>query len=126
MMSGYPAKPSSLSFDKNGAFLATSGGEAITVWNFQGDGPEGTRPEVLDFHTKPITKLTFARHSMRLASGSRDGSVIIWSVKSNDESGIVGAALLSENVADLIWRPDDRALAALDASGKVTVWRVRN
>ena len=54
-----------------------------------------------------ITKLAFSNHSTRLASGSR-GSVIIWSVKNEEESGIVGAGLLGEVVADLIWRPDDR------------------
>ena len=46
MMSGYPAKPSALAFDDSGTLLATGGGEAVTVWSFRGDGPEGTQPGV--------------------------------------------------------------------------------
>ena len=55
-MSGYPAKPSSLAFDDTGTLLATGGGEAVTVWSFQGSGPEGTRPGVLEFHVQPVTR----------------------------------------------------------------------
>ena len=47
MMSGYPGKPSALAFDDAGTLLATGGGERVTVWSFQGGGPEGTRPGVL-------------------------------------------------------------------------------
>jgi len=31
---------------------------------------------------------------------------------------------VADVVADLLWRPDGRALAALDAQGGVTAWRV--
>jgi len=129
-MHGYPGKPSSLSFDDKGVLLATSGGEDVTVWSFQGDGPEGTRPGVLEFHIKPVTALTFAGRGRRLASGARDGGVVVWSLQGSGEGVPVGAALVGDGtrlpdiVSDLAWRPDDRGLAALDASGGVTYWRV--
>ncbi|MEC7985280.1 MAG: hypothetical protein VX278_08955, partial [Myxococcota bacterium] len=107
-----------------GTLLATGGGEAVTVWSFQGNGPEGTEPGVLDFHVQPITTLEFAPRGMRLASGARDGAVILWSLKSHGEGGASGAALVGDIVSELIWRPDGRGLAALDANGGVTVWRV--
>jgi len=124
MMSGYPGKPSALAFDDAGTLLATSGGQVVTVWSFHGSGPEGTRPGALELHIESITTLVFARRSMRLASGGRDGAVVVWSLRKNGEGGAIGAAMVAGVVADLHWRTDGRALAALDAQGGVTVWRV--
>ena len=125
-MSGYPAKPSALAFDDTGTLLATGGGEAVTVWSFQGSGPEGTRPGVLEFHVQPVTTLSFAPGAMRLASGGRDGAVVVWSLHRDGEGDPIGVAVVAGAVAELYWRPDRRALAALDAQGGVTVWRVSN
>ncbi|MCY4386830.1 MAG: PQQ-binding-like beta-propeller repeat protein [Desulfurellaceae bacterium] len=124
MMSGYPGKPSALAFDETGTLLATGGGEAVTVWSFQGSGPEGTRPGVLELHVQPVTTLAFARRAMRLASGGRDGAVVVWSLQRDGEGGPIGDAVVAGVVAELYWRPDGRALAALDAQGGVTVWRI--
>ena len=124
MMSGYPAKPSALAFDDTGTLLATGGGEAVTVWSFQGSGPEGTRPGVLELHVQPVTTLAFARRAMRLASGGRDGAVVVWSLQRDGEGRPIGNAVVTGVVAELYWRPDGRALAALDARGGVTVWRI--
>ena len=124
MMSGYPGKPSALAFDDTGALLATGGGDRVTVWSFRGNGPEGTRPGVLDLHVEPVTTLAFARRALRLASGGRDGAVVVWSLRKDGEGGPIGAAVVADVVAELHWRPDGRALAGLDAQGGVTVWRV--
>ena len=126
MMSGYPAKPSALAFDDTGTLLATSGGEAVTVWSFRGSGPEGTRPGVLKHHVQTVTALAFARRRMRLASGSRDGVVVVWSLRRDGQGGPIGAAPVADLVGALYWRPDGRALAALDGQGGATVWRVSN
>ena len=123
-MQGYPGKPSALSFDHTNTLLATSGGEAVTVWSFQGDGPEGTRPGVLKIHVQPITSVAFAHRGRRLASGARDGAIVLWSLESDGDGEVTGAAVVDDVVAGLAWRPDDRGLAAFDASGRVTVWRV--
>ena len=123
MMSGYPAKPSALAFDDTGTLLATGGGEAVTVWSFKGRGPEGTRPGVLEHHAQVVTTLAFARREMRLASGGRDGRVVVWMLQKNGKGRRIGAAVLADIGAELYWRPDGGALAALDAQGGVTVWR---
>ena len=124
MMSGYPAKPSALAFDDTGTLLATGGGEAVTVWSFEGRGPEGTSPGVLEFHAQPVTTLSFAPGAMRLASGARDGGVVVWSLGRDGQGDPAGVALVPDVVGGLYWRPDGRALAALDAQGGATVWRV--
>ncbi len=124
MMSGYPGKPSALAFDATGTLLATGGGEAVTVWSFQGGGPECTRPGVLELHVQPVTTLAFARRGGRLASAARDGAVVVWSLQKDGSGDPIGVALLAGIGAGLYWRPDGRALAALDARGGVTVWRI--
>ena len=123
MMSGYPGKPSALAFDDTGTLLATGGGEAVTVWSFQGRGPEGTRPGVLEHHARAVTTLAFARRGMFLASGARDGGVAVWSLGRDGQGYPVGTAPVADVVGALYWRPDGRALAALDAQGGVTAWR---
>ena len=123
-MFGYPGKPSALAFDDTGALLATGGGNAVTVWSFRKKGPEGTRPGVLEFHAEPVTTLAFAPGAMRLASGGRDGAVVVWSLRRNGKGGLMGAEDVGASVSELYWRPDGGALASLDARGGVMVWRI--
>ena len=105
MISGYPGKPTALAFDDSGTLLATGGGETVTVWSFQGSGPEGTRPGELELHVKPITALSFAKDSMHLASGGRDGGIVVWSLQKNGESGPIGAAFVASVIAGVCWHP---------------------
>lgn len=126
MMAGYPGKPSALAFDDSGTLLATSGGPMVTVWSFQGDGPEDTEPGVLELHDGPITTLAFARRGLRLASGGRDGAVVVWALNRSGSGQAVGAARLEAVVAKVLWRPDARGLVALDGQGGVTAWRVQS
>src|SRR5262249_8493583 len=43
-MAGYPLKVRQLAWDPRGRFLATGGGDAITVWDCTPPGPENTTP----------------------------------------------------------------------------------
>ena len=124
MMSGYPGKPSALAFDDTGMLLATSGGQTVTVWCFEGDGPEGTQPGALEVHDQLVTTLAFTHRGRCLASGGRDNTVVVWSLNRDGQGDPIGGALLEDIVGSLYWRPDGRALAALDAQGGVTTWRV--
>ena len=126
MMSGYAYKPTDLDFDYSGTLLATGGSEVVTVWSFKGSGPEGTRPGQLELHSKPISSLCFAPKGYRLASGAKDGTVIIWDLNSDGEGNPVGAAMITDKVSNVAWRPDGRALAAVGSKGQVTTWRIRN
>ena len=55
---------------------------------------------------------------------SRDGEVAVWALKSGKQGKGIGVADATDAVSQLYWRPDDRALAALDAQGCITVWRI--
>ena len=59
-----------------------------------------------------------------LREGGRDGAVVVWEVRKDGEGLPIGVALVEDVIAMLTWRPDGRSLAALDASGGVTTWRL--
>ena len=124
-MTGYPGKPSHLAFDHTGTVLATGGSERVTVWSFQGDGPEGTMPGELSMHHQPISSLAFSHRGMLLASGAKDGSVFVWFLQINGDGDPVGGAFAGDLVGEIAWRPDDSALAAVNAKGGVTVWNFK-
>ena len=124
MMSGYPGKPTALAFDSTGTLLSTGGGEAVTVWSFEGNGPEGTYPGSLELHERAVSTLSFAPDGLTLASGGRDGLVFVWSLQSDGQGRPEGAAMLESVLAEVCWRPDGKALAALAGEGIVTVWTV--
>ena len=48
----------------------------------------------------------------------------MWSLGRNGKGRPVGAQDVEDPVAGLYWRPDGGGLAALDAQGGVTVWRI--
>jgi len=125
-MTGYPGKPSQLAFDQTGMVLATGGGERITVWSFQGNGPEGTVPGELDLHIGAISSLAFSNRGSLLASGSRDGSVFVWLLQKNGHGEALGGAFVGGRVEAIAWRPDDCALAAVNANGGINVWDFKN
>ena len=125
MMSGYAGKPAAIAFDASGRLLATGGGDSITVWCFANGGPEGSQPGVLSLHPAPVTALRFAHRGAILASGGREGGVVVWRLDDDGDGAPSGGAVTPAAVESVAWRPDDRALAAIDADGVVTTWRVR-
>ena len=124
-MTGYPGKPSELAFDQSGQFLATGGSDQITVWNFDGDGPEGTYPSKLLLHPESITSLAFSNQGKVLASGSKDGSVFVWLLDQHGDGSPLGGAFVDERISGLRWHPSDSSLAAIDANGGIHVWKFK-
>ena len=126
IMHGYPCKPSNLAFDHTGTLLATGGSHVVLVQSFQGGGLDGPSPGELDFHLMPITALSFAPHCQHLASGDREGAVIVWSIDNDGDGVMIGGTKVDDNISELLWKPNGRALAALDANGGVTTWRIQS
>lgn len=123
-MSGYPGKPTNLAFDSRGLLLATGGREIVTIWNFADGGPEGTRPKELDMHSLPITSLSFSPTHPLLASGARDGSVMVWSVDDSGEGTPRAGILLAERITSISWSPNGNMLSATSSAGQITTWQL--
>jgi len=120
-MSGYAAKVKALSWDRESRYLATGGGELITVWDVSGRGPAGSKPAQLQGHPQKVTSLAFQRRADILASGCAGGAVWLWT-PSRGNGGMPSAQLQAE-ITSLAWSPDETRLAAADAEGALQIVR---
>lgn len=118
-MAGFGAKPRPLAWSSDSLFLASGGDPSIAVWSFVGAGPEGKRPLVLECHRGPVVALAYAPGGRLLASGARDGGVIVW--KPRDHARPFRYAFFEEAPTQLLWTPRGE-LIGCDESGEVVCW----
>lgn len=82
-MSGYPAKTESLSFSKNGKWLASAGADTVVMWPFFGGGPMGKAPlELAGGDGVMCSQVAFHPQQEMVAAGFTDGLVVIADVAS--------------------------------------------
>jgi WD40 repeat protein len=116
MMSGYPCKPSAIAWSADSRWLATGGAAAITVWPFDGRGPEGRTPLSLEGHDDPISALAFAPRGPLLASGCRGGGIVVWRVP---DPAPIASFPAGARVEFLAWT--GRSVVAATAEGLVSI-----
>jgi WD40 repeat protein len=121
-MAGYPMKVRELCWDPTGKYLATGGGDVVTVRDCTPPGPEGSEPLSFKAHEGLIAGLAYQAQGPLLASGGQDGKVFLFQPGKYRKSlaqSETGAA-----VAQLAWSPDDRSLAVGTEAGGVMVYSV--
>ncbi len=116
-LSGYPAKPRSLSWSSEGAWLATSGAEAAIVWPFSAkDGPMNKAPRECGVRQSIVSCVAFHPKSPVLAQGYEDGLVMLCRIADGAELVVrreTGAAATA-----LCWDDAGRHLLFGDANGE--------
>lgn len=117
-MSGYPNKPRSLSWSKDGRWLATSGAEVVVVWDCKGKGPMGTAPMELN-RGAVVTAVAFHPRLGMVASGDVNGLIKLGRV--NDETSIDMEQLGRAPVTALAWSRDGRYLIAGGEDGSAGI-----
>lgn len=118
-MSGYPAKPRSMSWSADGRLLASSGADGAIVWSFAGrDGPMGTSAISLGERGVQVTALAWHPSAPMLALGYRDGAVQL--CRSEDGSMLALSGANGEPVNALGFAPDGNQLGALTEAGTLS------
>lgn len=123
-MSGYPRRVSSLSFTRNGRWLATSGADAIVLWPFFGGGPMGKPPTELARLPGVFCSAVCAHpKSDIIAAGFEDGSVLLAETGSErvlpiclGKRGRVSALCFSPFGGMMVFGTEDGCVAAIDLS----------
>ncbi|MBV8097006.1 MAG: WD40 repeat domain-containing protein, partial [Acetobacteraceae bacterium] len=109
-MTGYPAKTQSLSFSRNGKWLATSGADAIVLWPFFGGGPMGKAPtELAGGDGVQCTRVACHPSQDTCAAGFADGLIVLTDINSGRVLPV--AAPGRGSVSALAWSPDGTHLA---------------
>ena len=124
-MTGYPTKCENSRGMPRGRYLATGGGQEVTVWDCSGRGPAGTKPITLSGHQDFLSVVRFQHLGKLLASGGADGMVYVWQLQGRRSSLAVYEAALATGVTSLVWSPNDQYIAVGDESGGVSVFSIR-
>ena len=113
-MSGYPSKTESMSFSRNGKWLATSGAESVVMWPFFGGGPMGKAPtELAGGDGMLCTRVAFHPREEMVAAGFSDGLVVVTDLGTERilPMSAPGPGARGGPVSALAWSPDGTRLA---------------
>ncbi|HEX2687795.1 MAG TPA: WD40 repeat domain-containing protein [Kofleriaceae bacterium] len=105
----------SIAFSATGAWLATSGGNDVRVFD------ASTWQKALTIAGPHIRTLSFEPTGARLATGSADGDASIWEVPSGTRTRHLRE--IGDPVNGIAFSPDGQLVAAGTGGGTVQVWR---
>jgi WD40 repeat protein len=115
-MSGYPAKTTSLSFTRNGKWMASSGADAMVLWPFFGGGPMGKAPlELAGGDDIICTQVACNPKDEVVAGGFADGLVVVADITSSRILPVVPPD--HGPISALVWSPDGTQLAVGTETG---------
>jgi WD40 repeat protein len=115
-MTGYPAKPRSLSWSHDGMWLASSGADAVIIWPFQGDGPMGKAPRECGVRRSKVTQTAFHPGAYVVAVGYDDGCILL--IRLTDASELlVRPAVKDSGITAFAWDTGGKHLAFGCADG---------
>ena len=109
-MTGYPAKPKSVSWSVKGKYLATSGANAAILWPFHfRDGPMGRQPLQLGAREVVTTRVACHPKDEMVAIGYQDGMIL--AVRLADAQEALYRRPGQSSISALAWDRNGRRLA---------------
>jgi WD40 repeat protein len=115
-MSGYPAKTASLSFTRNGKWMASSGADAMVLWPFFGGGPMGKAPlELAGGDGIICAQVACNPKDEIVAGGFADGLVVVADITSSRVLPVVPPD--HGPISTMAWSSDGTQLAVGTETG---------
>ncbi|MGB0683184.1 MAG: WD40 repeat domain-containing protein [Magnetovibrionaceae bacterium] len=119
-MSGYPSKIRALSWTADSQYLAASGADVVTSWNFSGKGPAGKAPTEFGYvYNGLVTCVAAHPASHEVAGGYSDGTVLVGSIEK--ETASIARPGGGAKVSALNWAPDGSSLVAGTETGELAL-----
>jgi WD40 repeat protein len=120
-MAGYPAKVRSLSFSRDGKFLASAGAQEVVLWPFSGpNGPINSNAQVAGEMATPATVVVCHPTRDVLAAGTHEGEIALMPLNGAGRPILIDAPHGSRTTA-LVWSPDGRFMAFGSENGRAGV-----
>lgn len=120
-MHGYASKARVFAWDESGKKVATNCGLDIVIWDTSGkNGPENTKPNVVDAHSAKVTCLAYQPGENLLTSGDESGRVYFW-ISSKGKFQFMTGCRLEGAIAQMSWNKKGSLLAVGTAEGVITV-----
>lgn len=120
---GFQIKVKSMAWQGSGEWLAVAGGPDVTLWPCSGKtGPEGVNPKQLNGHSAEVTALDFKPDGTCLASGGRDGLVLLWRPHQSKQPAVIARSAVPISVVR--WSPDGETLAFGTSGGQVLLFKL--
>jgi len=112
--------PAGLSFNSDGTILATSTpGHSVTLWNVKDWRP---LPPVLYGDAQAVSSVAFRPDGKVLVSGSADGDIRLWDVRTHELIGTLGVQ--PEAVNSIAFVPGKGMLASVGGDDSIVLWNV--
>lgn len=106
-------------------WLAAGGSPTLTLWPcFGKEGPRGAEPLQLPGHLQEVLCLDFANKGHCLASGGRDGLILMW--LPHEEFKPVLIAREDSEITSLRWSPNAQHLAYGTSAGTLALHTVKD
>ena len=118
-MSGYEQKILQLAWSRDSRYLAVGNPGEVTVWDFSGKGPRGSKPDRFAGHVRRIVALAYQPDSTLLMSAGAEGRLCLWDPRAKRR--LVSTTQFDAEIATATWSHAGDRIAVALADGTVCI-----
>jgi WD40 repeat protein len=121
-MSGYEQKILQIAWSRDSRFLAVGNPGEVTVWDFSGKGPRGSKPSQFTGHERRIVALAYQPGGRRLMSAGAEGTLCLWDPMAKRR--LISTMTFDTEISTARWNGRGDRIAVACTDGSVSVVRI--